>query len=233
MRPVVTVGARLKWARRLSLSSVALGLWIAVSLMGEASTGALQVYRLGEWPAPFGIVLVVDRLSALMLVLTQLVALPVLWYASGGWDAHGRYFHAIFHFQGDGAVWRLRHWRHIFNLFVFFEILLIASYVLMVHDQGKGAFQAGVHYVVLNLLASALFLIGVSLLYAVTNCSPGRPGFAGDAVVGHGGGDGAQRRPDPAGSNLASRRPCCQTPPAAHHHLHARQLRHPQVGQPG
>lgn len=52
--------ARLKWARRLSLSSAALGLWIAVSLMGEASTGALQVYRLGEWPAPFGIVLVVD-----------------------------------------------------------------------------------------------------------------------------------------------------------------------------
>ena len=159
--------ARSKWARRLSLCSVALGLWIAVSLMGEASTGALQVYRLGEWPAPFGIVLVIDRLSALMLVLTQLVALPVLWYASGGWDTHGRYFHAIFHFQLMGLCGAFVT-GDIFNLFVFFEILLIASYVLMVHGQGKGRFQAGVHYVVLNLLASALFLIGVSLLYAVT-----------------------------------------------------------------
>jgi multicomponent K+:H+ antiporter subunit D len=149
------------------LLSLALGLWIAVSLVQQASEGTLQVYRLGDWPAPFGIVLVIDRLSALMLVLTQLVALPVLWYASGGWDTHGRHFHAMFHFQVMGLCGAFVT-GDIFNLFVFFEVLLIASYVLMVHGQGKTRFQAGVHYVVLNLLASALFLIGVSLLYAVT-----------------------------------------------------------------
>lgn len=159
--------ARSQWGRRISLLSLALGLWIAVSLVQQASEGTLQVYRLGDWPAPFGIVLVIDRLSALMLVLTQLVALPVLWYASGGWDTHGRHFHAMFHFQVMGLCGAFVT-GDIFNLFVFFEVLLIASYVLMVHGQGKTRFQAGVHYVVLNLLASALFLIGVSLLYAVT-----------------------------------------------------------------
>ena len=159
--------ARSKWGRRISLSSVAFGLWVAVCLVSEASEGTLQVYRLGEWPAPFGIVLVIDRLSAMMLLLTQLVALPVLWYACGGWDAHGRHFHALFQFQLMGLCGAFVT-GDIFNLFVFFEILLIASYVLLVHGQGKERFQVGVQYVVLNLLASGLFLIGVSLLYAVT-----------------------------------------------------------------
>lgn len=159
--------ARSQWGRRISLLSVAFGLVVSVCLVSEASEGTLQVYRLGEWPAPFGIVLVIDRLSAMMLLLTQLVALPVLWYASGGWDAHGRHFHALFQFQVMGLCGAFVT-GDIFNLFVFFEILLIASYVLLVHGQGKERFQVGVQYVVLNLLASGLFLIGVSLLYAVT-----------------------------------------------------------------
>ena len=54
----------------------------------------------------------------------------------------------------------------LFNLFVFFEILLMASYVLLIHGQGKARFQLGIHYVVINLLASALFLIGLGLIYA-------------------------------------------------------------------
>lgn len=85
--------------RRIALVSVALGLMFALKLAMEADDGMLRVYRVGDWPAPFGIVLVIDRLSALMLVLTQAVALPVLFYASGGWDSHGRHFHALFQFQ--------------------------------------------------------------------------------------------------------------------------------------
>ena len=90
-----------KWARRIAIASVTLGLLLAARLAIEAHAGpgALRVYRVGDWPAPFGIVLVVDRLSALMLLLTACVALPVLVYASGGWDAHGRHFHALFQFQ--------------------------------------------------------------------------------------------------------------------------------------
>jgi multicomponent K+:H+ antiporter subunit D len=159
------------WARRIAIASVALGLLLAARLMIEAHAGegaaALRVYRLGDWPAPFGIVLVVDRLSALMLLLTACVALPVLVYASGGWDAHGRYFHAIFQFQLMGLNGAFVT-GDLFNLFVFFEVLLIASYVLMLHGQGRERLRAGVHYVVLNLAASALFLIGVAMLYALT-----------------------------------------------------------------
>ena len=158
---------RLKWVRRISLLSVGLSLVLGLSLVTEAAGGGLHVYRLGDWPAPFGIVLVIDRLSALMVLLTSLVAVPVLWYASGGWDAHGRHFHAIFQFQLMGLCGAFVT-GDLFNLFVFFEILLIASYVLMVHGQGRQRFQVGVQYVALNLLASALFLVGVSLLYGVT-----------------------------------------------------------------
>jgi len=158
---------RLLWARRLSLGSVLLGLALSAWLVREAAGGEIRAYLVGDWPAPFGIALVVDRLGALMLLLTSLVALPVLWYATGGWDAHGRYFHAIFQFQLMGLNGAFVT-GDLFNLFVFFEVLLIASYVLMVHGQGVERFRVGLHYVVLNLVASALFLIGVSLLYAKT-----------------------------------------------------------------
>jgi multicomponent K+:H+ antiporter subunit D len=159
--------AKLRWARRIGLVSAALGLGLAALLVWQAAGGVLAVYRVGDWPAPYGIVLVVDRLGAMMLLLTSLVALPVLGYASGGWDAHGRYFHAMFQFQLMGLNGAFVT-GDLFNLFVFFEVLLIASYVLMVHGQGGQRFKVGLHYVVLNLLASALFLIGVSLLYART-----------------------------------------------------------------
>jgi multicomponent K+:H+ antiporter subunit D len=158
---------KLLWARRIALVSAALGLFLAVALALRAAEGELIIYRLGEWPAPFGIMLLVDRLGALMLMLTACVALPVLWYACGGWDAHGRYFHALFQFQLMGLYGAFVT-GDLFNLFVFFEVLLIASYVLMVHGQGAERFRVGMHYVVLNLAASALFLIGLALIYAKT-----------------------------------------------------------------
>jgi multicomponent K+:H+ antiporter subunit D len=157
--------APLRWRRRVALLSTALGLLMAAGLVRHAADGDLLVYRLGEWPAPFGIVMVVDRLSALMVLLTYGVALPVLWYAASGWDCRGRYFHAIFQFQLMGLSGAFLT-GDLFNLFVFFEVLLIASYVLLVHGQGRERFRMGVHYVVLNLVASGLFLIGLSLVYA-------------------------------------------------------------------
>ena len=158
---------RIRWHRLVGLLSVLLGLVMAAAMVWRASQGELVVYRLGEWPAPFGIVLVIDQLSALMVLLTYLVAVPVLWYASGGWDARGRYFHALFQFQLMGLAGAFLT-GDFFNLFVFFEVLLIASYVLLLHGQGKERFRMGVHYVVLNLTASGLFLIGLAMLYAVT-----------------------------------------------------------------
>lgn len=159
--------AALRWRRRISLGSAGLGLLMAAGLVQHAAGGELLVYRLGEWPAPFGIVMVVDRLSALMVLLTYLVAVPVLWYASCGWDSRGRYFHAVFQFQLMGLSGAFLT-GDLFNLFVFFEVLLIASYVLLVHGQGRERFRMGMHYVVLNLVGSGLFLIGLSLVYAAT-----------------------------------------------------------------
>ena len=161
------VDRRQRWARRLAMASVLLGLVMAMGLVRQASAGDLLVYPLGQWPAPFGIVLVLDRLSAMMVLLTYLVATPVLWYATGGWDTRGRHFHALFQFQLMGLCGAFLT-GDLFNLFVFFEVLLIASYVLLVHGQGRERFRMGVHYVVLNLTASGLFLIGLAVLYAVT-----------------------------------------------------------------
>jgi multicomponent K+:H+ antiporter subunit D len=97
--------------------------------------------------------------------LTYTLALPIIAYASQGWDARGRYFHALFQFLLMGLCGAFLT-ADLFNLFVFFEILLMASYVLLIHGQGKARFQLGIHYVVINLLASALFLIGLGLIYA-------------------------------------------------------------------
>jgi multicomponent K+:H+ antiporter subunit D len=159
--------AALQRQRRVAVVSVLLGAACSAVLVARADGGELMVYRLGDWPAPFGIVLVVDRLSALMVALTSTLAIPVLLYASGGWDAHGRHFHALFQFQLMGLNGAFVT-GDLFNLFVFFEVLLIASYVLMMHGGGAQRLRVGLQYVVLNLVASALFLIGVSLLYAQT-----------------------------------------------------------------
>jgi len=161
-------GSKLLQRRRLlSMASVLLGAVLAGRLMAEAAVGTLTVYPLGGWPAPFGIVLVIDRLSAMMLALTWTIAVPVLWYAAGGWDARGRHFHTMFHFLLMGVSGAFVT-GDLFNLFVFFEVLLLASYVLLVHGQGRERFKAGVHYVVLNLVASALFLVGLAIVYGVT-----------------------------------------------------------------
>ncbi|MEI2557495.1 monovalent cation/H+ antiporter subunit D [Acinetobacter pittii] len=155
---------RQPWRRGISLISAIAGLITAIVYLSYASTGQITVYQLSEWSAPFGIVLVLDRLSAFMLVLTYALAVPVLWYASDNWDTRGRYFHAMVHFLLMGICGAFLT-GDLFNLFVFFEILLMASYVLLLHGQGKPRFQLGVHYVIINLLASALFLIGLGMIY--------------------------------------------------------------------
>ncbi|WP_424979048.1 monovalent cation/H+ antiporter subunit D [Leisingera sp. S232] len=154
--------------RIFSLASVVLLAAVSLTLAAQAADGTVKVYELGDWPAPFGIVLVLDRLSAMMIVLTSLLALPVLLYAIGsGWDTRGANFHALFQFQLMGIMGAFLT-GDAFNLFVFFEVLLIASYGLMIHSGSTRRFQAGVQYVVFNLLGSTLFLFALGTLYSVT-----------------------------------------------------------------
>jgi multicomponent K+:H+ antiporter subunit D len=151
------------------LSTLALGL-VAALLASQASQGGVQTYLLGNWPAAFGIALALDRLSALMLLLTALVALVSLLYALGGDHRRGAHFHALFQFQMMGLNGAFLT-ADLFNLFVFFEVLLSASYGLLLHGQGAGQrerLKATVHYVIFNLAGSALFLVAVGLLYGLT-----------------------------------------------------------------
>ena len=137
---------------------------VAFGALGHTAAGAITVYRLGDWPAPFGIVLVLDRLAALMLALTAVVALAALVAAMTGpepWDRRGRFFHALFQFQLMGLNGAFLT-GDLFNLFVFFEVLLVASYCLLLHGRGPERLRAGFHYVAVNLAASALFLLAIA-----------------------------------------------------------------------
>lgn len=164
---LLLVGSRLALTRAISFMSTVLLLAICVSLFIQANTGLIQIYALGDWVAPFGIVLVLDRLSALLVLLTSVIAVAALWYAMQGWDTRGKYFHALFQFQLMGIFGAFLT-GDLFNLFVFFEVLLIASYCLLMYGFGQTRLKASIHYVAINLTGSALFLIAVSLLYSVT-----------------------------------------------------------------
>lgn len=148
-------------------------LWVvALVLLFEASDagphqGAATSYAIGDWIAPFGIVLVADRLSAMMLALTSFLGLATLLFSLARWDRAGPRFHALFLLllMGVNGAFLTG---DLFNLFVFFEVLLAASYGLALHGSGSARVKAGLHYVVINLAASSLFLVGVATIYGVT-----------------------------------------------------------------
>lgn len=163
--------------RRLKLSiglvSCVLQLGVAIALIDRAGGSVVEgrnivtLYLLGDWPSPYGIVLVLDRLSAVMLLLTALVALPALLYAGAGWHRNGQHFSPLFQFllMGVNGAFLTG---DLFNLFVFFEVMLAASYGLLLHGTGRVRVGAGLHYIAVNLLAAMLFLLGVSLVYGTT-----------------------------------------------------------------
>ena len=173
--PAITGALIILWMRAdlllqrvFSIAGTALLLAVAVHLNLVAASGEVQVYRLGNWAAPFGIVLMLDRLSALMVALAAGLGLVVQLYALGsGWDRKGWHFHALWQFQLMGLCGAFLT-GDAFNLFVFFEVLLIASYGLMIHGGGPMRLRAGVQYIAYNLAGSTLFLAALGVLYAVT-----------------------------------------------------------------
>lgn len=150
--------------RAIGIVATAALIPVAMGLMSIASTGEQQIYYLGDWPAPFGIVLVLDRLSALVLMLASILATASVLYAVGGDDTRGEDFHALFQFQllGINGAFLTG---DLFNLFVFFEILLIASYCLLIHGGGPARTRAAMHFVILNLVGSSLFLVALGVVY--------------------------------------------------------------------
>jgi len=150
----------------LSIAAVLALLLAAVLLVASADAPTTHVYRLGSWPAPFGIVLVADRVAALMVLLAAVVAASALCYSLARWHRLGVHFHSLVQFLLAGLNGAFLT-GDIFNLFVFFELLLAASYGLALYGGGAQRTRASLHYVVVNLAASLLFLVGVSLIYGV------------------------------------------------------------------
>ncbi len=158
----------------LGFLSIVTQLGVAISLLAMSAgfiptnwPDGVGVYLLGDWPAPFGIVAVVDRLSGIMLVLSAVLGLCSWIYATARWDRAGVHFHPLFQFllMGLNGAFLTG---DLFNLFVFFEVLLAASYGLALHGSGRARVSAGLHYVAVNLVASFLLLIAMAMIYGVT-----------------------------------------------------------------
>ncbi|QDH71884.1 monovalent cation/H+ antiporter subunit D [Lysobacter alkalisoli] len=151
-----------------ALSTVAMVALLATSaaLLRAADDGTVTMYLLGDWPARLGIALVADRTSALLVLTTTLLAIASLLYACAGWDRRALHFHALFQLQLAGLNGAFLT-GDLFNLFVFFEVMLIASYGLLLSGGRGPRMRAGLHYVVFNITASTLFLIALGLLYGM------------------------------------------------------------------
>ncbi|WP_029619843.1 monovalent cation/H+ antiporter subunit D [Pseudorhizobium marinum] len=171
--PLLTGAALLFIAERqrvvkamVSLASTIALATLSLLLLGiSANEGNFDgVYLVGNWAAPFGIVLVLDRLSALMVALAAVLSVPVLAFTLARWHSAGAHFHSLYQFllMGLNGAFLTG---DLFNLFVFFEVMLAASYGLLLHGSGPLRVKAGLHYIAVNLAAALLFLIGVSLIY--------------------------------------------------------------------
>ncbi|MBD0414044.1 monovalent cation/H+ antiporter subunit D [Oryzicola mucosus] len=161
------IKAGINFAATILLVAVAIALLMQTDAVTREGTELTVTYQLGNWPAPFGIVLVADRLSAIMVLLAGILGINALIYSMARWQAAGPHFHMLFQMllMGLNGAFLTG---DLFNLFVFFEVMLAASYGLLLHGSGVLRVRAGLHYIAINLAASSLFLIGVSLIYGVT-----------------------------------------------------------------
>jgi len=155
----------LSYASLLGLLANAVAL-IAMTDGGHWQDG-MGIYLAANWSAPFGIALLADRLSALMLLLTAVLGLASLHFTRTRWGRIGVHYHTLFQFllMGINGAF-LTH--DLFNLFVFFEVMLAASYGLVLHGYNAERIRASMQYIAINLAAALLFLLGTALIYATT-----------------------------------------------------------------
>ena len=179
MLPVLGAAVTFMLVRRpraqitVTVSALVLTLVLDALLLAAVWDTGIAAVHLGGWPAPLGITLVVDRLSALMLVVSALVTLAVLLYASAqgliNRDEGGpvSIFHPTFLILVAGVSNAFLA-GDLFNLYVGFEILLTSSYVLLTMGGTAQRIRAGITYVVVSVLSSVVFLIAIAMIYAAT-----------------------------------------------------------------
>lgn len=157
-----------KWRHATNVTTCAAMTVVAGLLLWQVSLNEVLVLRVGGWPAPYGITLVADLLSASMVLVSCVIGLAVAIYAIGFGTARFRgYFAPLFlalllgvngsFLTGD-----------LFNLYVWFEVMLMASFVLVALPGGRPQLEAAVKYLALNFIASTFFLVGLGVLYGMT-----------------------------------------------------------------
>ena len=155
--------------RVLSVIGTGVLLAAAIWLLARVWQHGVQVLQVGGWAAPFGITLVADLLSAVMVLIAAVTGLAVAVYALGSVD-EGRerfHYHPLYHLLLLGVCGAFIT-GDLFNLYVWFEVLLISSFVLLVLGNERAQVRGAVTYVMINLVASLCFLAAVGLLYGLT-----------------------------------------------------------------
>lgn len=154
--------------RVIHLIAAGVSLAVAALLVYAAWPGTVLTLQAGRWPAPFGITLVVDRLSALMVLLGAITATATLLFALSSRTGlrERTFFHPLFQIQMVGLNLAFLT-GDLFNLYVAFEVLLMASYILLTLGGKPGQLREGFKYIILNTLASAFFLLGLATLYGM------------------------------------------------------------------
>lgn len=155
-----------EWQYRATLVGTFANLGVAVLLLVTTLSGERIVLQVGLWEAPFGITLYADALSAVMLTLTAILAVAVTLYSRGTLDDRKRlnyYPLTLFLVMGVNGAFLAG---DIFNLYVFFELLLMASFALLTLGGQINQINAGIRYIFLNLIASLFFLATLGIIYS-------------------------------------------------------------------
>lgn len=158
----------LRYQRITALLGIIISLICSFALLYKVKTNGIQTVTFGDWPVPFGITMVSDMVSALLVTTTLLIAFFVILY---GFGSIGQEREQFFYYPGvmmiltgvNGAFTT----GDIFNLFVFFEVLLMASYLLIVLGGEKAQLRESIKYILINVISSAFFVITVAYLYSV------------------------------------------------------------------
>jgi multicomponent Na+:H+ antiporter subunit D len=148
------------------LASLVTSITVLVDVWGD---GPVKVVRLGGWPGEFAITMVADRLASVMVVVALVVVSAVLVYAmgQGGADEKSPFYHPVYMVMAAGISQAFLA-GDLFNLFVAFEILLMASYVLLTLEGTSAQIRSGTTYVVLNVIESMVLVVTVGLIFAAT-----------------------------------------------------------------
>ncbi|AOS95692.1 Na(+)/H(+) antiporter subunit D [Microbulbifer aggregans] len=156
-------------ARTLSVASCGLLLLTTLSIFALVETNGILAAQMGGWPAPFGITLVADRLSAVMLLVAAVVGLTVALFALSDIDAHHEQlgFYSYYQLLLAGVCGSFVT-GDLFNLYVWFEVMLIASFALLVLGGERIQLDGGIKYVAMNLVSTLLMLTAIALLYGLT-----------------------------------------------------------------